>query len=70
MQRLPSILFALAVLPFLAFAAFGFLASFEPLPGALAWRLGYGAAVVLLAALELALVRRAIVGPSRPPDSQ
>ncbi len=34
-------LLALPLLVFALFCCFGFLASFEPLDGALAWRIGY-----------------------------
>jgi len=63
MQRLPALLLALLVLPLLAFSAFGFLASFEPLPNPLPWRIGYAVAALVLAAVEIRLLVRVAKGP-------
>ena len=56
-------LLALTCLALAAFCAFGFLATFEPVDGALAWRVGYG--VVGSAALY-GLLRLLRPRPRRP----
>jgi len=63
MPRLPALLLALLVLPLLAFSAFGFLATFEPLPNPLPWRIGYAVAVLVLATAEIRLLVRVAKGP-------
>ena len=40
-----------------AFCSFGFLAAHEPLDGALAWRIGYGVAIILCIYCALRLFR-------------
>lgn len=50
---LPLVLLAVA-----AFCVYGFLATFEPVAGALAWRVGYGVAAVACLAGASALLRR------------
>ena len=40
------VLFAVALCAVAAFCTFGFLATFEPVDGALRWRAGYGAAIL------------------------
>lgn len=42
-MRIPLVLLLLA---FTAFCCFGFIATFEPVEGALTWRIGYGVAIV------------------------
>ena len=56
-----KLLLALPLLALLAFCAFGFLATFEPLPNPLPWRLGYALVGTLAAAglARLALSGRA-----------
>jgi hypothetical protein len=63
MQRLPALLLALLILPLLFFAVFGFLASFEPLPNPLPWRIGYAVAALVLATAEIRLLVRVVKGP-------
>jgi hypothetical protein len=41
------ILLALVLLAFTAFCSLGFLATYEPVDGALAWRAGYGIAIIV-----------------------
>jgi hypothetical protein len=64
MPRLPALLLALLILPLLLFAVFGFLASFEPLPNVLPWRIGYAVAALLLAFAEIRLLIRLVKGPT------
>jgi hypothetical protein len=64
MSRLPTLLLALLLLPLWAFAAFGFLASFEPMPNPLPWRIAYATAVVLLSLAEIRLLIQLVKGPS------
>ncbi len=40
------VLLALVLLAIAAFCVFGFLATYEPVEGALLWRVGYGAAII------------------------
>ena len=40
------VLLALFLLAFTAFCSFGFLATYEPVEGALTWRIGYGIAII------------------------
>lgn len=53
-----KILLALALLAFAAFCVFGFLATYEPLEGALGWRVGYGVGLVACLYGLLRLLRR------------
>ncbi|MGA0286541.1 MAG: hypothetical protein ACO3QA_05855 [Phycisphaerales bacterium] len=64
MPRLPALLLALLILPLLLFAVFGFLASFEPLPNPLPWRIGYAVAALLLSFMEIRLLIRLVKGPT------
>ncbi len=50
-----KVLLSLVLLAIAAFCSFGFLATFEPVDGALAWRVGYGVAILacLFGALRL-----------------
>jgi hypothetical protein len=45
-----KILLTLALLPFLLFSAYGFLATFEPGPGAIPWRVVYSVGALAAAA--------------------
>jgi hypothetical protein len=42
----PALTIAAVLLAIAAFCSFGFLATFEPVDGALGWRVGYGAAII------------------------
>lgn len=44
---LMKVLLALVLLAFTAFCSLGFLATYEPVDGALAWRAGYGIAIIV-----------------------
>lgn len=50
-------LLAFVLLGLAALSAVGFLATFEPTSGALAWRFGYGAVTVACLAAAVALLR-------------
>ncbi len=54
-KKLMRVLLALFLLAFTAFCSFGFLATYEPVDGAIAWRIGYGIAIMasLYGALRL-----------------
>ena len=45
-KKLMRVLLALFLLAFTAFCSFGFLATYEPVDGAIPWRIGYGIAVI------------------------
>ena len=45
-KKLMRVLLTLFLLAFTAFCSFGFLATFEPVDGAISWRIGYGIAVI------------------------
>lgn len=45
-KKLMRVLLALFLLAFTAFCSFGFLATYEPVEGALTWRIGYGIAII------------------------
>ena len=40
------IVLALLLLAFTAFCSFGYLATYEPVDGAMTWRVGYGVAII------------------------
>ena len=63
MRTLRLLLSLFLLLP-AAFFAFGFLASFEPVPHAIAWRLGYGALFVASIAASGMLALAALRGRS------
>jgi hypothetical protein len=52
------VLLALILVALAAFCAFGFLATFEPVDGALGWRVGYGVAIFACLYGMLRLLRR------------
>ena len=45
-KKIMRVLLALFLLAFTAFCSFGFLATYEPVDGAIAWRIGYGIAIM------------------------
>ncbi len=45
-KKLMRVLLALLLLAFTAFCSFGFIATYEPVDGAIPWRIGYGIAVI------------------------
>jgi hypothetical protein len=57
------VLLAIALLGFAALSSVGFLATFEPTPGAIAWRFGYGVVTVACLGAAVALLRS---GPDEP----
>jgi hypothetical protein len=64
-MRIAQLVLACCSVLFAAFCGFGFLASFEPVPHALAWKVGYAALAVasLAAAGHLALAALRGRGP-------
>lgn len=52
-----SFLSAIVLLGIAALSAIGFMASFEPVPGALVWRYGYGFVTVACLAAAVLLLR-------------
>jgi hypothetical protein len=52
------VLLGLVLLAIAAFCSFGFLATYEPVDGALAWRVGYVAAIIACLYGALRLFRR------------
>ena len=64
-MRLLQLLLAPFTLLFGAFCCFGFLASFEPVPHALAFKIGYASLAVASFAATGVLVLRALRAPAR-----
>lgn len=62
-MRIIQLLLACFTLLFSGFCGFGFLASFEPVPHALAWKVGYAAVGVVSLVVSGGLTLAALRGP-------